>query len=312
MQFRGNGKNKLKIMKMAIFYLDKHTYCCNYPHAVKEGFMQYRFKKGEVRREEVEKDCILFLLEGSFGLKYNGEHVALQAGDMLFVRRGSLCMAKFWEASRMIIAVFEKVKESCGKSALKHLNRVKVGSAEPVRLRICGKLRKFLEMQLSYLEDGINCMWFHEIKLKELFWILKFYYPQEELAAFLRPVIGNNPDFRQRVLENYRKVGGVEEFAVQCGMSLSAFKKKFMEEFDESVAKWMRRRLNERIVHLLSEKHSSIKEIAMELNFSSPAHFSRYCKNNLGCSPKEWRISYGKDLAGKENAECADLDGLWN
>lgn len=43
------------------------------------------------------------------------------------------------------------------------------------------------------------------------------------------------------------------------------------------------------LVSLLDNPDLSISDIAFEMDFSSPNHFTRYCKKILGVTPSEYR-----------------------
>ena len=156
-------------------------------------------------------------------------------------------------------------------------------------LAIKDRLCKFLELLVCYLEDGANCIHFHEIKLKELFWNIRFYYSRQELANFFYMIIGRSQDFKNKVLNNYKSCRTVKELASACDISLSAFKRQFSAEFGEAPAEWMQKQLLGEIKYKLSVTDLPLGTIADELEFSSLAHFSRFCKRCLGCSPRELR-----------------------
>ena len=130
---------------------------------------------------------------------------------------------------------------------------------------------------------------FHEIKLKELFWNIRFYYSRQELANFFYMIIGRSQDFKNKVLNNYKSCRTVKELASACDISLSAFKRQFSAEFGEAPAEWMQKQLLGEIKYKLSVTDLPLGTIANELEFSSLAHFSRFCKRCLGCSPRELR-----------------------
>ena len=71
--------------------------------------------------------------------------------------------------------------------------------------------------------------------------------------------------------------------------NLSAFKRQFSAEFGEAPAEWMQKQLLGEIKYKLSVTDLPLGTIANELEFSSLAHFSRFCKRCLGCSPRELR-----------------------
>jgi AraC-like DNA-binding protein len=102
-------------------------------------------------------------------------------------------------------------------------------------------------------------------------------------------IIGRSQDFKNKVLNNYKSCRTVKELASACDISLSAFKRQFSAEFGEAPAEWMQKQLLGEIKYKLSVTDLPLGTIANELEFSSLAHFSRFCKRCLGCSPKELR-----------------------
>lgn len=125
---------------------------------------------------------------------------------------------------------------------------------------------------------------------------MRFYYSKRELASFFYMVIGRSQGFRNMVLNNYKKCKTVKELASVCGISISSFKRQFAAEFGETPTGWMQKQLVREIKYKLSITDLPLGSIVYELNFSSLAHFSRFCKRCLGCSPKEWREQMKNNL----------------
>ena len=238
---------------MKLFCLNEHTSCYNYARCVQEGFRYYTFDKGLEHEEELQNDCILFVLKGS----------------LRFCQKISF-------------------------SELSYLRDIIEYRMEPLEIK--DRLYRFLELLECYLKDGANCIHFHEIKIKELFWNMRFYYSKRELASFFYMVIGRSQGFRNMVLNNYKKCKTVKELASVCGISISSFKRQFAAEFGETPTGWMQKQLVREIKYKLSITDLPLGSIVYELNFSSLAHFSRFCKRCLGCSPKEWREQMKNNL----------------
>ena len=93
--------------------------------------------------------------------------------------------------------------------------------------------------------------------------------------------------------------------ASTCSMSLSAFKRQFMLEFGEAPTAWIQKQLLGEIKYKLSVTDLPLGTIANELEFSSLAYFSKYCKRCLGYSPTELRqrMKSGQKNARKEREE---------
>ena len=95
--------------------------------------------------------------------------------------------------------------------------------------------------------------------------------------------------FEEFVLNNYKKVNTVKEFAELYCTSERSFGRKFKHCFNESPYRWMQKKKAERILEKISETEISFQDIAMDFNFKSQAHFSFYCKRMFGLTPRQLR-----------------------
>lgn len=275
---------------MGILYLKEHTSCYNYTKCIREGFLYYKFQIGETSEEKNVTNHILFVMDGCLELFYNGELLKLSAGNMICLHRGSICKISSPGKAKVVVAQFDDIIKGCEKFSLSELfDRNIRFETEKYYLEIKYNLKLFLENLILYLESGAGCTHFHEIKLKELFWILRFYYTKSEQALLFRFILGKDYDFKRQVLNNYRNARTVKELARLCGLPLSSFKRKFLREFREPTSSWLQKQINGLIKYRLTDDNIPIGEIAQELNFSSQPQFCTYCKRNLGCTPGEWR-----------------------
>jgi len=275
---------------MGLLYLREHMSCYNYSKCVQEGFLYYDLDKGISHEEEAVKDCILFVLKGSLQFHCNEFEFILPAGKMVFFHRGSLFKTYSLEKSEIVVAMFEGGVWACEKALFSELYHLKTSikyRMEPLEIK--RQLKKYLELLVYYLKDGANCIHFHEIKIKELFWSFRFYYTKMELVNFYYTIIGDSQDFKNKVLNNYKRSKTVKELAKACGSSLSAFKRRFTTEFGETASLWMQKQMLGEIRYKLADTNLSLGTIACQLDFSSLAQFSRYCKRYLGYSPTELR-----------------------
>lgn len=223
-------------------------------------------------------------------LSCNGEQLKLSSGHMICLSRGSVCRMLSREKGCIVIAQFDQAVQSCEKNSFSMLYNMSVEHDKRIHpLAVNDRLHLFLRLLICYLEDGANCMHFHETKLRELFWNIRFYYTKTEQAAFFHPILSNNHDFKKKVLNNYRKARTVKELAWLCECSLSSFKRKFFNEFREPASEWLQKQTNNMIKHKLADGDIPIGIIAEELHFSSLPQFCRYCKRNFGYTPGEWR-----------------------
>jgi len=140
--------------------------------------------------------------------------------------------------------------------------------------------------------EGMLSSTFMELKVMELFVLLKAYYPKEKLVTVFFPFLRKETSFIVKIWNNIGHVRTVAELASICCLSRSVFQAKFKETFGVSPYKW----ITERKVAILRQElyttNKQITQIAQEQGFSSISQFSDFCKKNLGHSPERLRKMY--------------------
>ena len=85
--------------------------------------------------------------------------------------------------------------------------------------------------------------------------------------------------------ENLFEILDLEELADRCNLSVSRFKHLFKEETGIPPSEFIIRKKVDKAQALIEEQELSIKNIAYDLGFSSPAYFSTVFKQYNGYSP---------------------------
>lgn len=108
------------------------------------------------------------------------------------------------------------------------------------------------------------------------------------LAAMFKP---NFVKFEEIIQANLYANLSLEELARLCHMSLSTFKRKFAEVYDESPLKYISKVKVEKAIVLLRNKDVRISDIAYDLGFESATTFNRVFKQQTGKSPSDYQLS---------------------
>lgn len=132
-----------------------------------------------------------------------------------------------------------------------------------------------------------GCARFHQMKASELFMLIKVLYTPAEHAYFFQSIIQPQDNFRVFVCNNYEKAQGVVELAALAGMSLSVFKRRFAEYFNDSVYHWMMRQKALKIFADIRDGEDSTKALMSKYGFRHYTQFSRFCKNYLQATPAQ-------------------------
>lgn len=108
------------------------------------------------------------------------------------------------------------------------------------------------------------------------------------LAALFKP---NEVAFKSVIQQNLYANLSLEELATLCHLSVSSFKRKFNDVFDQSPKKYITQKKVEKAAELLKADASRISNIAYDVGFDSLATFNRNFTSQYGQSPSEYRLS---------------------
>jgi AraC-like DNA-binding protein len=252
-------------------------------------------KQGEfIVPSNTEYHCLFFLITGRIDLYYESNVNNLRKDTAWFIPMSSdykICAST--DAS-LIMNYFNKPIDLCERTALESLSALLDQKSNASMLRINKPLKKFLTNVIFYMNEGIFCKHFHEIKQKELFYILRYFYTKKEIADLFAPIISKNLDFKNIVLANYLNASSVKELAQICNYSLSSFNRIFKKNFQENPYLWLQNQKIKYIAGRLSDKNIPLGQIIDEFRFSSPSHFTIFCKKHLNLTPSQFRKQHVK------------------
>jgi AraC-like DNA-binding protein len=275
---------------MSVFYLDEHRACSNYISDYNIGFKNFQIKQGEcIIPANKELHCLFFLIGGQADFFYESHIYNLKKDTVWFVPMSSDYKICATTDALLIMNYFNKPIDFCEKIALESLSSLTNSKPTNSTLRINKPLKKFLSTLAFYMNEGIFCKHFHEIKQKELFYIMRYFYTKKEIANLFAPIISRNLDFKNKVLAHYLNVSSVKELAQICNYSLSSFNRIFKKNFKENPYIWLQNQKLKYITGKLSDKNIPLGQIIDEFGFSSPSHFTIFCKKHLKLTPSQFR-----------------------
>ena len=108
------------------------------------------------------------------------------------------------------------------------------------------------------------------------------------LAALFKP---NEVEFKTIIHQNLYANLSLEELATLAHLSISSFKRKFKETFNESPKKYITRKKVERAAELLRSGNDRVSDIAYDVGFESVATFNRNFTSEYGKSPSDYRLN---------------------
>lgn len=251
-------------------------------------------EKGYTEEITFRKNGIVFMTKGRarFTLR---EHPAmtLREGEFIFIPVGGVVdYAVLKEAHITIVRPFGNVTlcEGCRieELYLRHIPKQEY-TKEIFNLEINPPLRRFLEGLNETVQGGFHCRNYFDIKVKEMFILLKAYYPRQQLRDFFSPMLTPDTKFSEHVRANYHKCATVRELAEAMNMTRKVFSRKFIRIFGEQPTDWMRREKAKSVYQELYAGQQQLVQIVDKYNFSSQSHLNKFCKREFGKNPGEIR-----------------------
>ncbi|QES88133.1 helix-turn-helix transcriptional regulator [Rhizosphaericola mali] len=130
-----------------------------------------------------------------------------------------------------------------------------------------------------------------QIKFDELFLHLFQIYPQTMLAFNIQTRINKAQDLVKIVeLYTFRNIT-LTEMAFLCHMSMSTFKRKFIEYYHMTPQKWILKKRLEKAKILLQLSRENLSTIFEQIGYESLSSFSNAFKKEYGISPRKYKDS---------------------
>ncbi len=277
---------------MELLYVHEHLSCKNYISDFHIGFSIRELKKRDTLVfEDKFFNYMLFIKEGSLLVTNEAfENVPLEKNEMMFAAHNTDFSARVESDTRLLLLSFNNPIHLCENLTMEDLKETEYEIADSYRLPIDYSMQMVIDSIGFYLEYKIQCRHLHADKQREVFMVLANFYTKQQVAGFLASLFENNQmDFKAFVLKNYQEVKTVEELAKLSKSSVRSLTRKFRIHFGDSPYSWMLKQRSMHIKARLADPKVTISDIVKEFGFSSPAHFTSYCKKYFGETPSKMR-----------------------
>lgn len=287
---------------MDLKYINEHYHCIN-NSSVANTLIEY---KKLPRHSSYEfnpvQGTIVFLLGGSLKFSFQAFcDLPMANGQMLYLPPDYPFSYFPDEDSEMLIVRLPSKIQLCENYLLDRLvqetssvfrqKQPGLQRRPPFLLKMNKFLVEYALSLVSCLEHGIRCKAYFEIKINELFYLLRSFYLKEDLLLFLEKALNSDTGFSYFIQQNYYKFQTLSEMAMAMNMTLSGFEKRFKKVFKTSGYRWMNEHKARKIHHAICTEDTPLKEISMRFGFSSQSAFNDFCKKKLGFPPGQIRKS---------------------
>lgn len=277
---------------MGILYANEHLSCINYQLRQGSTIELVDIEPNKKWEKTSKYNLIVFVLKGeiSYYSESNKPKNETEWRSLLFLANTALHIESEKGARLMIIRV-SGVTQLCDTYSLrKLLYSEKYNSKNKITsLKVNDILKNYLITLDQFISDGIKCISFFDMKVKELFLIFRAYYAKSDLLHFFYPLLSTDMAFSDFIQSNYTKVKTVKELADLSNYSLSGFQKKFKSVYNTPAHQWLTEQRMKAIYQDILNPKMSLKEICDKYQFSSQSYFNDYCKVKFGQTPGQLR-----------------------
>ena len=277
---------------MSELYANKSMGCYHYEKLDSPIIKVIDYEKGERKSLDINSNVLLIVLKGSGKVSFRRfVDKAVENGDILLMPIHTHARFQIEEDASILVFRLQPSIHFCDHFSSEALfePKEKRGRQKFTMLKTNQRISAYIKSLLPCLTDGLNCHYFLDLKLKELFFILRAYNTKSDLTAFFAPMITEDADFYSFVLANYKSIKTVGEFAEKAQYSVTGFEKRFKKIFGVSTHNWLKEQLSTNLFHEITCTRKSFTEISQIFGFSSSAHLSNFCKLTFGVNPSTLR-----------------------
>lgn len=280
---------------MKLLYAEEHCSCFNYEGGEGRAIEVRTLNKGDNWDQISKYHKIVFILKGHIQYNLGADRgKSLLGGNMLLYPSDVELNMQAQEKTDVVIVRLPVSEQLCDVYSFeKLLTEVSEDMADfnngESTLNINERMDIFLELLKDYVSEGLRCTYFFQIKIKEMLFVFRAYYPKEDLLRFFYPLLTSDMTFSEFVLKHKHEVRTVKEFAELSNYSLSGFQKRFKKVFGIPAHKWLNEHRSKSILHEINNSERTLKEISNKYGFSSQSYFNDFCKTNFGLTPGQLR-----------------------
>ena len=278
---------------MKLCHVEEHTSCFQYSRN-DPRIEVIELKEGNDLQISPEYNEIIFVIKGMLTISNKRvQDKKIKTGESILVPLQTPCVVTAIKNVSVLVIKLDFNINFCDRLPLERLLELRGKLKKNVHnigvLPSNQRLTDFVHTMQEYVNDGLKCSFFYDVKIREFLFLLKVYYDTPVLFDFFKPIYSTDFIFSNSIYKNLDKVRTVKELTSMLNYSLSGFEKKFKRVFGTSPYQWMQEQKAKKIYHEIHCSKKTFTEIAFEHGFSSPAHFNVFCKIFFEKTPGDLR-----------------------
>jgi AraC family transcriptional regulator, exoenzyme S synthesis regulatory protein ExsA len=244
----------------------------------------------------MSKHVLSFLMEGQKEVHFSNKSVSINTNQSLLIASGNFLMTEHIGNTYFRCLLFFFPQECIENFFLKYprpnVDRKTNIKQEPepyFRVEKDDFIRHFINSleDVCHLQNSVSQK-ILGLKFEEIILYLTYKY-NDEFLTYLKSLLVDERklSFKTIVEKNVYTNLNLEEIAFLCNMSLSTFKRQFVQIYQVSPGKWFQRMRLNKAREILNGNKVKPSEIYMDFGYDSLSNFSAAFKNEFGYSPKQ-------------------------
>ena len=234
-----------------------------------------------------DENYIFYVLEGKKIWHTAEGAYEISAGDCVLVRKGAWILEQFFDIGFCLVLFFIPDEFICDtlKSRSTPITKTNEKYKPVITLQATETLQSFFVSMYAYFSGTATPdKSLLELKFRELILNIADNPNNVEALSYFCSLMSEpkSVSLERMMNDNYCFNLTLEQYAILCNRSLSAFKRDFQKLFNSTPGKWLLEKRLEKARFLLQNMDKSVSEAAFESGFENLSHFSRAFKERFG------------------------------
>lgn len=239
------------------------------------------------REGYISNHAVSVLLAGEQHIRtFDGEHIGIRAGEVLFVPRGLYYISDLLPSGgnfESLLFYFDDrlIQDFLSAAKVTHFNRRPLPTY--LKFETAPVLEVFSQSLVDiYQAHGIRRKQFLELKILELLHLLNGLAGPQQFADFLFQLsLPKKRNIKAFMAENFDKPLKIEDYAYLTGRSLSTFRRDFKAYYHTTPQKWIKEKRLEKAAQIIQEQDISVTELAWEVGYEHISYFIKASKRSM-------------------------------
>lgn len=232
-----------------------------------------------------------FLQVGKKQVHFAGTSIAVNKNQSLLLKKGNWLWTELLDTEAIYYCKLFFFSEKKLKEFLEKHSKRREAVKDEIPYFIIGNdayISSYLN-SLSTISDAPAVFMENllSVKFEELMLYLLQKYGRKFELYLLSLISNESSPFKKIVESKIHSNLKLEEIAFLCHMSLSTFKRHFINEYKESPGKWLQDKRLQKANSLLKMGDSKPSDIYLDFGYNNLSNFSAAFKNKFGFSPSE-------------------------